>query len=906
MNKQSNLGSRAHHSQAGPAAGIAPKLFCLGLCAFAWGGTVQASSRFVLSCNPDNDLLSMLEASGVETVRLDRPADAIATATEGEGVLILARNYPDRTTSIEADLFALAAKKSLRLYVEYPGFLPGTPVEPPRVAGKERAVVASDFFGAGLPRLRILSPQNCTFLPLRTPQSLLVLARVAGYDRALYGLPKEVYPLLFELPPGAGHGNVLVATTKLSQPARARFGPIPSWQTVWHGILAWLAPDRALELKWAPTVHPVAGREDPLPSDCEERALGRGCEWFVNSRLLLAPSRTNEVARRSAVGTAPTPPPAAPAGDGSLGILEGYSSNILPDGSQLQSVALRGDCQAESAMALSFGSRVFGRPQYADTARRLLDHYYFSSAARQGERGDPKSGAFGLIAWGVGTPSWLVANYGDDNARLLLGTMATAALLGENRWDEAMLECLLANLRTTGQLGFRGSRIDMSELKRNGWEYYFRRRLTHYAPHYESYLWACYLWAYQKTGYKLFLERARSAIGRTMAVYPEKWRWTNGMQQERARMLLCLAWLIRIEDTPEHRGWLRRIAEDLLAWQDASGAIQERIGRPSQGQLHPPGSNAAYGTGESPLLQENGDPVCDLLYTSNFAFLGLHEAAAATGDSFYARAEDRLARFLCRIQVRSKRHPELDGGWFRAFDFRLWDYWASNADAGWGAWSIETGWTEGWITSVLALRQMHTSFWDLTASSGIGRYLARLRPQMIPDSALDSLKKEQVRHAAGGKTVRLGSQASDMYPGDGPASLTDGVRAQLDHTDPAWLGFLGDDLVATIDLGAPTDLAACEVSFLQNVRLGIFLPSRVEVSAGQEPGHFEPLATILPRADEKEPGPFRETFAAKNLRVRARFVRIRAANRGTIPAWHPAAGRKAWLFVDEVAVNPMP
>ena len=62
-----------------------------------------------------------------------------------------------------------------------------------------------------------------------------------------------------------------------------------------------------------------------------------------------------------------------------------------------------------------------------------------------------------------------------------------------------------------------------------------------------------------------------------------------------------------------------------------------------------------------------------------------------------------LAEFLCRIQIRSEKHPELDGGWFRAFDFKRWEYWASNGDAGWGAWSIETGWTQSWITAVLGL-----------------------------------------------------------------------------------------------------------------------------------------------------------------------------------------------------------
>lgn len=903
--RQNSPPTAAHRVGRNLHALLAPFLLPL-LCASVLAQPTPRS-RLVLSCAAENDLYQMLSASGQSCVRCDTPATALEAAAEGDALLVLADSYPTNTVKLAAEFFASAARKKLRLYVEFPGFLPGLTVGKPRTAGWERGVVASDFFGPELPQLRILSPQTCVFLPVNAPKSHLVLGRVAGYDEAPYGLPKQTFPLLFELPPSEINGPVLVASTKFSQMMTARFGPVPAWQSVWRAMLGWLAPGTKVDLKWTPTVRPAWTRDEALPPDAERVALERGVDWFVKSRLLLHPSRTNAVARAVAgSGIAPAPPPDAAAGDGSLGILEGYFSRIQPDGSQLQSVSVRGDCNAESAMALAFGGKVFDRRSDSDSARRILDFYYLNSSARKGARGDPNHGAYGLVAWGVSTPAWTVANYGDDNARLLLGTMAAAALLEEDRWDEAMLQCLLANLRTTGPLGFRGDRIDIPELGRNGWEHYFRRRITSYAPHYESYLWACHLWAYHKTGFELFRERAKTAIRMTMVAYPDRWRWTNGLQQERARMLLCLAWLTRIEDTAEHRAWLRRVAEDLLARQDVSGAIREEIGALGQGQMHPPQSNEAYGSGESPLLQKNGDPVCDLLYTCNFALLGLHEAAAATGDSFYAQAEERLARFLCRIQVRSERHPELDGGWFRAFDFRLWDYWASNADSGWGAWSIESGWTQGWITSVLAMRRMQTSLWDLTARSRVGRHLAALRPQMIPDAALAPRPGEKVRHAAVGKAVTLRTKFSDSYPADGAASLTDGLLDQTNYLDADWLGFHEDDLVATIDLGAPVALSELSGSFLQDVPLGIFLPRRVEFLAGNDPAALQPVGTAMPVVTEKQPGPLKEVFTVKNLHQRARYVEVRAANIKRIPPWHKASGQKAWLFVDEIMVNPAP
>ena len=345
------------------------------------------------------------------------------------------------------------------------------------------------------------------------------------------------------------------------------------------------------------------------------------------------------------------------------------------------------------------------------------------------------------------------------------------------------MRSLLANLRTAGPLGFRANRIDQKPFDA-GWEPFFKDPVVSYQPHYQAYLWACYLAAYQVTKEPLFRDRARTAIGFSMKAYPDRWRWTNGMQQERARMLLPLAWLVRVDDTPEHRKWLRLIAEDLLVHQDASGAIAERLGPAGQGDYPPPGSNAAFGTNEAPLIQADGDPVTDLLYTANFAFLGLHEAAAATGDAYYRKAEDSLARFLCRIQTRSTEHPDLDGAWFRAFDFRRWEYWASSGDHGWGAWSIETGWTQAWIVSVLALRKQEKSLWDLAAASTAGKHFPTLRKQMLSDEVVRAVEPKQEKHAAIGKSVTA-TPADKRYPGLGPAGVTDGILGDRPAHRPA-------------------------------------------------------------------------------------------------------------------------
>lgn len=689
---------------------------------------------FVFSCSADNDLYRAVVANGYSCSRYDNPAEAIAAAPTGSGLLILADAYPEKTNDIKPSVFEEAAKKNIRLYIEYPASLPGIELGRPVEANLERVVVSSRFFGSPLNPMRILSINALTFIPTSVEKPFLVAAKVAGFDSAVYGLPKERWPILFE---HSSSADVLVSTTKLSHFISGRYGPHKDWQRLWQRVLQWVCPEHAIPpIESAPIVRTTYSAGEILPNDAEEKALYRGIEWYIRSKLLVPASRKIEAQRM------PTPPPDAPIGDGSLGILEAQLSIIQKDGSQIQSTAKRGDCIGESAMALAFGQKIFRHQNEGSIARNLLDFYYFTSDAQKKERGDPKHGAYGLIAWGISSDAWYKANYGDDNARLLMGTMATSALLNDDRWNEAMMRCLLANLRTTGVKGFRGDRIDIPELSKNGWQYYFKRSIVSYSGNFEAYLWACYLWAYQQTGYKLFYDRAEKGLRMMMAEYADTWRWGSGLSQEKARILLPLAWLVRVKDTPEHRAWLNKAVDGLLALQEPCGAIREQLGTPGKGMFPPPDSNDEYGVTEAPLIQEDGDPVSDLLYTTNFAFLGLHEAASATGDARLRKAEDEMAKFLCRIQISSHTQPSLDGGWFRAFDFKRWEAWGSNADAGWGAWAIETGWSQSWITSVLAMRKMNTSFWDLTKNSSIEKNFERLRKEMIPDEVINSLEKE--------------------------------------------------------------------------------------------------------------------------------------------------------------------
>jgi hypothetical protein len=670
-------------------------------------------------------------------LRFDRAEQAVNEAPAGAGVLILADGYPNQTTPLEPSVFEQAAKKKLRLYVEYPSWLPDMSLGEPRYlktgpynAILERTVVASDAFGPDLPKMRILMIHDCHYQPVEAENPHLVLARVGGYDTAMLGWPQETSPILFEhrSPPdegGAGGGfHLLVATTKLSQFVTARYAPTEAWRAVWRMILGWLQPGwNAPDLQWTPTVRPSFLREEPLPPDALLQAIHRAAQWYERSRLLLHPA-WEPWAAEERTGIKPLPEGWI-GGDGTLGIEECYiSKRIFTDGCQPVNFEVRADCCGEASMGAALGGTVLDDLSLRQIAANLNDFIYFRAAFSQGPRADPDSPSYGLLGGNVRGPH---IYYSDDNARALLGTIASAAVLQSDRWDEALLRTILGNFRTTGVLGFRPfMRLEEGELQAHGWRHYGEWPGTDFSPHYHAYIWATFLWLYDKTKWEPLLERARTGLRLMMEAYPDGWKAECGrMEEERIHMLLPLAWLVRVEDTPEHRAWLRRMAEYVLTEQDASGGIPQRVDRPFT-------ANEQYGETESPIAYSSGDPATDLLYSTNFAAIGMHEAAAATGDPEYVKAADRLADFLIRVQTRSETHPELDGTWYRGFDFRRWDYWGSDGDAGWGVWSTETGWTHSWITATLALRQLQTSLWDLSADRRIARHFDRYRQQMLP------------------------------------------------------------------------------------------------------------------------------------------------------------------------------
>ena len=529
---------------------------------------------------------------------------------------------------------------------------------------------------------------------------------------------------------------------------------------------------------WVPSVTASFDKTQPLPADAERQALLRGVEFYRNARLLPDAQRAIKLTMIiPANNTDPGPdfdmkmrrfarraPPyeANVSGDGQLGVFEGFTSDIDYFGRQPQFNGIRCDCVTETSSAFAVRAAVTGNESDRLVATNLLNYGHIHAGFHQPwalGAGQPdiytnihtgatrpwvvSGDAFGLMAWETMDHAYQLY-YSDDNARGFLGAIATAGLLSSERWHSTLATGVLGNLRHTSRSGFEAESSSFASMvdattndPQKGWRQdYDSAGVPNFNAHFESYIWAVYLWGYGRSAFTPLLDRAQAGLTAMMENYPAKWVGVScGIATQRARILLPLAFLVRVNDTALHRQWLISAVEGFMTRRHCEAdwcAFKEELSHTGWAGATQVPNNQNYGTFEAPLNQDNDDPVSDFLYTSNFALLGLHEAAAALGNATIAGYEDKLARYIVRIQARSTEQPDIDGAWTRGFDYEKWETWGSDADIGWGAWSIESGWSQSWITTVLGLRQLNTTLWEVGSRINIKRDFETWIPVMFP------------------------------------------------------------------------------------------------------------------------------------------------------------------------------
>jgi hexosaminidase len=147
------------------------------------------------------------------------------------------------------------------------------------------------------------------------------------------------------------------------------------------------------------------------------------------------------------------------------------------------------------------------------------------------------------------------------------------------------------------------------------------------------------------------------------------------------------------------------------------------------------------------------------------------------------------------------------------------------------------------------------------------------------------------------KPVTLKTQPSKHYPGNGSGTLTDGVSATLPRINSEWLGWSGDDVEMTLDLGAKMKISEVSIGQLVDHMNWIYAPSQWKISISSDGLDYKEISTTPSPKSTLRQVQFK--FIGKD----ARYVRIEAKNPGKIPAGKAGAGESSWMMFDEIYVK---
>ena len=146
----------------------------------------------------------------------------------------------------------------------------------------------------------------------------------------------------------------------------------------------------------------------------------------------------------------------------------------------------------------------------------------------------------------------------------------------------------------------------------------------------------------------------------------------------------------------------------------------------------------------------------------------------------------------------------------------------------------------------------------------------------------------------------------ERYGKDADIALMDGKKGMPGDYYSDWLGFEGNDMDATIELAVPTDIVMVKVGLCHEPNSWVMWPKSVFVSFSKDGKEFTDWQLAeLPVFDSPAPmhGFGRIEARARVNERQAKFVRVKVENYGVLPEWHPYAGQKAWIMVDEVTIE---
>ena len=131
--------------------------------------------------------------------------------------------------------------------------------------------------------------------------------------------------------------------------------------------------------------------------------------------------------------------------------------------------------------------------------------------------------------------------------------------------------------------------------------------------------------------------------------------------------------------------------------------------------------------------------------------------------------------------------------------------------------------------------------------------------------------------------------------------LTNGAKGASDYK-VQWLGWQGTDVNLLLDLERPVNAAYIAISSLWDPNSWTLHPASISCLVSNNGKDFTSIGKIVTEGDQKQEETSR-VYKFKAPGSAIRFVKLEVKGTVVLPGWHASAGRKSWVFIDEIVVH---
>lgn len=175
-----------------------------------------------------------------------------------------------------------------------------------------------------------------------------------------------------------------------------------------------------------------------------------------------------------------------------------------------------------------------------------------------------------------------------------------------------------------------------------------------------------------------------------------------------------------------------------------------------------------------------------------------------------------------------------------------------------------------------------------------------IRPEAAPGKVI---AEDICFNKATNRPITLSLQPSAKYAYNGSSTLVDGLRGNDNYATGRWLGFIGGDVEAIIDLGKQMKVSKVRTHAIVDMSAWVMGLTGLAVSVSNDNDSYREAISEDYPADTNIDKHGVDTYEVLFAPVTARYIKVLMKRTAALPEGHNGEGRAPYMFIDEIVVE---